>query len=112
MPLVLDESVDVVTEQRLNALDIETLRPEKGVTDEAVLQFAIAEEAALLTRDQSDYVVLSNEMEHYGILLDKQLHLRDGQLVAETVDYVLQEYGGEIENELVYLSNFYGVQQT
>ena len=109
--LVLDESVDTVIEQRLNALRVKTIRPEKGVTDELVLQFAITKEAPLLTRDQSDYVVLNNEMQHYGILLDKQLHLRDGQLVAETASHVLEEYQDQIKNELVYLSNFYGVRK-
>lgn len=47
-------------------------------------------------------------LEHPGILIDKQMHLRDKSLVAETVESILERHGDNLEDNVVFISNFYG----
>lgn len=106
--LVLDESVDRLIEERIENLDIEVIRPPKGSNDRRVLHFAIKREAPIVTRDQGDFVILNNDLKHYGIMIDKHMHLRDRNLVAETVVIVLKEHPKILKNNLVFLSSYYG----
>lgn len=106
--VVLDESIDAVIEDKLEGRGINTLRPEPGISDQEVLQFAISEDAPVLTRDQGDFIELDTQMDHPGILIDKQMHLRDKRLVAETVSNLLTEHGDKLEENVAFISNFYG----
>lgn len=106
--LILDESVDRLIEDRIKNFDIETSRPPKGLTDEKVLKFALKQKAPILTRDQGDFVILDSDMDHHGIMIDKHMHLRDRTLVARTVAQILQNYSRLLENDVVFLSSFYG----
>ncbi len=72
------------------------------------MQYAISEDAPVLTRDQGDYIELDAQVDHPGILIDKQMHLRDRVLVAETVSNILDEHQGELQDNVVFISNFYG----
>lgn len=83
-------------------------RPEKGLPDKEVLLFAVRKGWPLLTRDQGDFVSLAADMEHAGIMIDKYLHLRDRKLVAETVKGMLKLGPSHLENNVLYISNFYG----
>jgi len=103
---VLDESIDVVVEEKLEGRGVDTLRPEPGISDQEVLQFAISEDAPVLTRDQGDFIELDTQMDHPGILIDKQMHLRDKSLVAETVSNILDQHQEEIQDNVVFVSNF------
>jgi len=47
-------------------------------------------------------------MDHPGVLIDKQMHLRDKGLVAETVSNLLEEHGDELEQNVAFISSFYG----
>lgn len=84
------------------------MRPEKGISDQEVMQYAVSEDAPVLTRDQGDFIELDTQMEHPGVLIDKQMHLRDKSLVAETVSNLLQEHEEELAENVVFISNFYG----
>lgn len=106
--LVLDESVDRLIEDRLKNFNIKTARPTGGSTDSEVLNFAVRKEAPLITRDQGDFVILDADVDHFGIMIDKHMHLRDRTLVAETIAGILENYPQLLENSIVYLSNFYG----
>lgn len=108
MKLVFDESVDKVIEDKLESYNINCLRSEKGLKDKEVLLFAIKQDSPLLTRDQGDFVSLSADIEHLGIMVDKYLHLRDRKLVAKTVGGVLKQDSENLRNNVVYISNFYG----
>lgn len=108
MKLVLDESVDKIIEKKLRFLDVECIRPEKGLTDKKVLSLSIEKSVPLLTRDQGDFVSLDADMEHPGILIDKYMHLRDRELVSETVKGILDESSEILEDNVLYISNFYG----
>lgn len=105
---MLDESIDAVIEEKLEGRGIDTLRAEPGISDQEVLQFAISEDALVLTRDQGDFIELDTQMDHSGILIDKKMHLRDKGLVAETVSSLLEEHGDELEQNVAFISNFYG----
>lgn len=106
--LVLDESVSRLLEERLEKFDVKTKRPPKESTDREVLKLAIEKKAPVLTRDQGDFVILDNDMDHYGIIIDKYMHLRDRTLVAETIASILEKYPRLLMKNLVFLSNYYG----
>lgn len=95
-------------ERKLDGRGVECLRPEKEISDQRVMEFAVSHGVPLLTRDQGDYIRLGSEMEHPGVLIDKQMHLRDKSLVAETVADMLERYDGEIRGNVLFVSNFYG----
>lgn len=95
-------------EKKLNGRDVDTVRPEKGISDQEVLQQAIDEDVPILTRDQGDYVKLDNQLEHPGIMIDKEMHLRDRKLVAETICSILNRHKREFKNAVVFISNFFG----
>lgn len=108
MRLVLDESVDLKIEEKLQGRDIETDRPSSGISDQEVLQYAVSQDSPLLTRDQGDYVQLDHQIGHPGILIDGQMHLRDRTLVADTVKGIIEKYSEELEDEVIFISGFYG----
>lgn len=72
------------------------------------MQYAINRDAPVLTRDQGDYLKLDSQISHPGIMIDKQMHLRNRSLVAETVLGILEKYGSELEDNPVFISDFYG----
>lgn len=106
--LVLDGSVDRLIEKRVKNFSVETARPPKGLTDENVLKFAVKRESPIITRDQGDFVILDTDVNHYGIMIDKFMHLRNRTLVAETVGRIVKDYPELLRNNLVFLSSFYG----
>lgn len=109
MRIALDESVDIIIEKKLNGRDIETVRPEEGASDQEVIEYCIENDTPLLTRDPSDFVELHRRIgQHPGILIDKEMHLRDRSLVADTVKDMLNEIGDELENNVWWVSEFYG----
>jgi predicted nuclease of predicted toxin-antitoxin system len=110
MDILLDESIPRSVEEALEDKGIEAGRYETGVDDAEVMTFAIKNEVPVITRDQGDFVMLSQELNHCGILMDKQMHLRkDTDLVADTVKHMLEEIPEEdLSNSVWYLSNFYG----
>lgn len=56
----------------------------------------------LLKRDQ--------EFEHFGILIDNQMHLRDWNLVADTIKEMLENIPRESLKDNVWrVSDYYGV---
>ncbi|MFB6199796.1 MAG: DUF5615 family PIN-like protein [Candidatus Nanohaloarchaea archaeon] len=109
MDLLLDESVPVQIEMALDSQGIDTGRYMPGEEDDEVLMYAIEKDAPVLTRDQGDFVKLSREFSHPGILMDKQLHLReDFEMVAETIEMVLEQFSENLSDNVWYLSEFYG----
>mgnify|MGYP006295932421 CR=1 FL=1 len=72
------------------------------------MQYAVNEDAPVLTRDQGDFIELDTQMDHLGVLIDKKMHLRDKSLVAKTVSNLLQEHEEELEENVVFISNYYG----
>jgi len=100
--------VDSVIEEKLEGREIETVRPEKGIPDQEVMQYAISEGVPVLIRDQGDYIELDVQIDHPGILIDKQMHLRDKSLVAETISSILQQYEEELQDSVIFVSSFYG----
>ncbi|MFB6100660.1 MAG: DUF5615 family PIN-like protein [Candidatus Nanohalobium sp.] len=110
MDLLLDESIPKSVEEALEDKGIETGRFEIGAEDSEVMSYAIENKAPVITRDQGDFVRLGHELDHLGVLLDKQMHLRkDTDLVAKTVKYMIEEIPEEdLSNSVWYLSNFYG----
>lgn len=108
MKLVLDESVDKIIEKKLESSEVNCVRPKKELPDKEVLLFAIKKEEPLLTRDQGDFVSLDADMEHFGIMIDKYMHLRDRKLVAKTMSGILEEGSKLLKNNILYISNFYG----
>lgn len=110
MDILLDESIPVQIEKALEKNGFKTYRFEKEAPDEKVLREAIKKDIPLVTRDQGDFVRLSSELDHPGIILDKQMHLRkDFDLVANTIKEMLEEIGEEnLRGEVCYLSGYYG----
>ena len=108
MELVLDESVDTRIEDQLKENKIEIFRPKKGVKDKEVISDAIERDSPLVTRDQSDFIRLGNELEHPGIYIDKNMHRRDPQIVADTVTEILQN-SSQYRDQVIFISNFYGI---
>jgi len=107
--LVLDESVDARIAEKVAGRDVTIWRPAAGIPDQAVLEFAIRHTAPLLTRDQGDFISLDRELTHYGILIDKKLHLRQNrELVAETIVGILDHHQAHLENTVLFVSDFYG----
>jgi len=84
------------------------LRPDPGISDQEVLQFAISKDAPVLTRDQGDFIKLDTQMNHPGILIDKQMHLKDKGLVTDTISSLIEEHQEELEDHVYFMSNFYG----
>ena len=72
------------------------------------MQYAVNEDAPVLTRDQGDFIELDTQMDHLGVLIDKKMHLRDKSLVEKTVSNLLQEHEEELEENVVFISNYYG----
>ena len=108
MELVLDESVDTRIEEHLKENKIEIFRPKKGVKDKEVISNAIERDSPLVTRDQSDFIRLGNELEHPGIYIDKNMHRRDPEIVANTVTEILQN-SSQYRDQIIFISNFYGI---
>lgn len=108
MEIVLDESVDSRIEDHLKKNKIEIFRPKKGVKDKKVISDAIERDSPLVTRDQSDFIRLGNELEHPGIYIDKNMHRRDPEIVADTVTEILQN-SSQYRDQVIFISNFYGI---
>ena len=108
MELVLDESVDLRIENHLEKNKIKVVRPEKGVRDKEVISYAIERDSPLVTRDQSDFIRLGNELEHPGIYIDKNMHRRNPEIVANTITEILQN-SRQYRNQVIFISNFYGI---
>jgi predicted nuclease of predicted toxin-antitoxin system len=106
--LVLDDSVDLRIEKHLKKNEINIFRPKKGVRDKEVISHAIERDSPLVTRDQSDFIRLGNELEHPGIYIDKNMHRRDPEIVANTIIEILQN-SGQYRNQVIFISNFYGI---
>ncbi|MFP4229863.1 MAG: DUF5615 family PIN-like protein [Candidatus Nanohaloarchaea archaeon] len=110
MELLLDESIPRPVEKALEDQDIEVARFESGAPDKEVIAYAVNVEAPILTRDQGDFPRLSQELDHPGILIDRNLHLRrDLEMVSKTVEKILSEKKNEeLQNSIWYLTSFYG----
>lgn len=110
MDLVLDESIPGQIEAGLKEKGVETGRYEIGKPDNEVLGYAVKNNVPVLTRDQGDFVRLSQEVDHPGILLDKQMHLReDIELVTETIKSMLENIPeADLSNNVWYVSDYYG----
>ncbi len=68
----------------------------------------LEKQAPLVTRDQGDFIELDTLLDHYGILVDKQLHLRDRKLVAHTISSINEKHRDHLNNNIIFISNFYG----
>lgn len=110
MDILLDESVPNQVENALEKEDIDTMRCNEGEEDYNVMTFAIENQIPVLTRDQGDFPRLGQELEHPGILLDKQMHLRkDTEMVAQTIKKLIKQIPEkDLKNSTWYVSNYYG----
>ncbi len=107
--LVLDEDVPIQVGYKLEGRDIEVLNHESGAFDREVLSFAVESEAPLLSKDE-DFRERGTELEHFGILIDNQMHLRDWNLVADTIKEMLENIPKEdLEDNVWRVSDYYGV---
>lgn len=107
--LVLDEDVPVEIGYKLEGRGIEVLSHENSATDREVLGFAVENEVPLLTKDE-DFRERDQEFEHFGILIDNQMHLRDWNLVADTIREMLENIPRESMKDNVWrVSDYYGV---
>lgn len=110
MDLLLDESIPSQVEAALEKKGIETGRYDTGEPDNKVLGYAVKKDVQVVTRDQGDFVRLNQEVDHPGILMDKQMHLReDVDLVAETIKSMMENISEEdLSNNVWYVSDYYG----
>lgn len=107
--IVLDEDVPIQIGYKLEARDIEVLSHESSASDKEVLRFAKENEAPLLTKDE-DFRERNEEIKHFGILIDNQMHLRDWNLVSDTVKAMLKNIPKENLRDNVWrVSDYYGV---
>lgn len=107
--LVLDEDVPVEIGYKLEGRGIEILSHNNSASDREVLEFAVKKEVPLLTKDE-DFRERSQEFEHFGILIDNQMHLRDWNLVADTIREMLENIPRESMKDNVWrVSDYYGV---
>ncbi|QGA80525.1 DUF5615 family PIN-like protein [Candidatus Nanohalobium constans] len=107
--VVLDEDVPIQIGYKLEGRDIEILSHESSASDKEVLSFAVESEAPLLTKDE-DFRERNEEFEHFGILIDNQMHLRDWNLVADTIEKILENIPKEDLRDNVWrVSDYYGV---
>ncbi|PSG99351.1 MAG: hypothetical protein BRC29_04465 [Nanohaloarchaea archaeon SW_7_43_1] len=106
---VLDEDVPTEIGYKLEGRGTEVLSHEKSASDREFIGFAIEKEAPLLTKDE-DFRERNREFEHSGILIDNQMHLRDWNLVADTVKNMLENIPRESMIGNVWrVSDYYGV---
>jgi predicted nuclease of predicted toxin-antitoxin system len=107
--VVLDEDVPVQIGYKLEGRGVEILSHEASASDREVLSFAVEREAPLLTKDE-DFRERDDEFSHSGILIDNQMHLRDWNLVADTVKKMLDNISKEsLRNDVWRVSDYYGV---
>ena len=107
--VVLDEDVPIEIGHKLEGRGIHFLSQDSGASDEKVLKFALESEAPLITKDE-DFRERSEDMRHFGILIDNQMHLRDWNLVADTIKEMLENIPEEsMRNEVWRVSDYYGV---
>jgi len=107
--IVLDEDVPIQIGYKLEGRDIENLSHESSASDKEVLKFAVESEVPLLTKDE-DFRERDEEIEHFGILIDNQMHLRDWNLVADTIKEMLENIPKEdLRNNVWRVSDYYGV---
>lgn len=107
--LVLDEDVPAEIGYKLEGRGFEVLSHESSASDTEVLSFAVETEAPLLTKDE-DFRERHGEFEHFGILIDNQMHLRDWNLVADTIKAMLENIPKEDLRDNVWrVSDYYGV---
>ena len=123
--LVLDEDVPVEIGYKLEGRGIDVLSHESSASDTEVLKFAVENEAPLLTKDedfrtqhemlleadsQENLLERDKDLEHFGILIDNQMHLRDWNLVADTIKAMLENIPKEDLRDNVWrVSDYYGV---
>jgi len=107
--LVLDEDVPVEIGYKLEGRGIEVLSHESGAPDTEVLRFAVETDVPLITKDE-DFRERDNDLNHFGILIDNQMHLRDWNLVADTIKDMLNNIPKEsMRNDVWRVSDYYGV---
>jgi len=107
--LVLDEDVPIQIGYKLQGRDIEVLSHESSASDNEVLRFAVENEAPLLTKDE-DFRERDSDLQHFGILIDNQMHLRDWNLVADTITAMLENIPKEDLKDSVWrVSDYYGI---
>lgn len=107
--LVLDEDVPIQIGYKLEGRNLEVLSHESSASDNEVLKFAVENDAPLLTKDE-DFRERNEEIEHFGILIDNQMHLRDWNLVADTIKRILENIAKEdLRNNVWRVSDYYGV---
>ena len=74
-----------------------------------MLRFAAEHGSPLLTKDE-DFRERDRDLEHFGILIDNQMHLRDWNLVADTIKAMLEKIPKEdLRNNIWRVSDYYGV---
>lgn len=107
--VVLDEDVPIQIGYKLEGRDIEVLTHKSSASDKEVLRFAVESETPLLTKDE-DFRERDRDLEHFGILIDNQMHLRDWNLVADTIKEMLENIPKEdLRNNIWRVSDYYGV---
>lgn len=108
--LLLDEDVAISIGRKLEGRGIKIERHEKSKSDREVLMYSVELDVPVLTRNQGDFVSLDRQIRHRGVMIDKGMNRRNPNLVADTVSGILEDYSsGELENELIFVSNFYGL---
>jgi predicted nuclease of predicted toxin-antitoxin system len=107
--IVLDEDVPVEIGYKLEGRGIDVLSHENSASDTEVLKFAVKSEAPLLTKDE-DFRERDDELKHVGILIDNQMHLRDWNFVADTIEEMLDNIPKKsMRNNVWRVSDYYGV---
>ena len=107
--VVLDEDVPIQIGYKLEGRDIEVLSHESSASDKEVLKFAVENGSPLLTKDE-DFRERDEEIRHFGIMIDNQMHLRDWNLVADTIKAMLENIPKEdLREDIWRVSDYYGV---
>jgi hypothetical protein len=114
--IVLDEDVPMQIGYKLEGRSIEVLSHESSASDKEVLRFAAECGSPLLTKDE-DFRERDEELDHFGILIDNQMHLRDWNLVADTITAMSKNIPKEEKNipkedlrdNIWRVSDYYGV---
>lgn len=107
--LVLDEDIPVQIGYMLEGRELNVLHHEAGASDSEVLGFAVENNAPLLTKDE-DFREKSDENDHFGILIDNHMHVREWSLVADTVKEMLENIPRKsFRNNVWRISDYYGV---
>jgi len=112
--LVLDEHVSRVFERVLEERGYQAVQAKdhlgERTDDSELLRWCGDNDAVLVSNNAKDFIRLHGEIDHAGLLLYRKQSLPDDdpEGLARAVDAAIEQYGGELRNEIVELDEWYG----